>query len=376
MPIDKDGQEVVYQSNELIHMNMDLTLQQWQVFFIAEAQLFPRLTNDHASYDDVAFRTIQIPAAKVYEYFSEYGGSDNRHDLYARIKKACAQMMGLTAERYIPKEDCGGGGFIYINVFESISFTKRDGLTFLFTRSMIPHLLEFWRGYAKIPVNLPFVVTSSYSVKLFMLLMTKSYHAKRHGGKFWLEINLDELRRTLGVPEDAYNDRIDNFFRKVIDKPISEIMNGLPSYDIKREKLKTGRKVTGVRFNVEVHNVIDVAPDAKPKELPAPAPSLDDGVVEPVEVAKPSSEDEQYIRHVSDDCGVAERVARYYVKKLGWQRCKELSDSVEAAGGNAGGIVSAWKNNEPWHAKTKKMATKEPPQKMPIALRNDEMNFA
>ena len=99
MPIDDKGNEVIYQSNESIRMNMNLTLPQWQVLFIAEAQLFPKLTDD--DYDGSrSFLEVTIPASRVYEYFSKYGNGD-RHDLYQRIKSACAQMMSLTLEEHV-----------------------------------------------------------------------------------------------------------------------------------------------------------------------------------------------------------------------------------------------------------------------------------
>ena len=366
MPIDDKGNEVIYQSNESIRMNMNLTLPQWQVLFIAEAQLFPKLTDD--DYDGSrSFLEVTIPASRVYEYFSKYGNGD-RHDLYQRIKSACAQMMSLTLEEHVYPDNLGDNekeGFIYINVFERISFSRANGLKFLFTQSMVPHLLNFWDGYTKIPVNVPFVVSSNYAVKLFMLLMTKSFHERKNHGRFWLEIGIDDLRHALSVPKGKYADRMDNFFKYVVDRPSKEIEENL-YLKVGRSKLKTGRNITGVRFDVVdlTWDTIDVPThDDEPPKTEAPQPqaaqpsSTAPAKQEP-ELPAMSDEETAYFHHVTVEVGVSVDAAKKYFNERGWERCKVLSDSVESAGGSAGGVVSSWKNNEPWTDNRKRGAKK------------------
>lgn len=368
MALDEKRKEVVYQSNESIRMNTDLTLPQWQVLFIAEAQLFPHLSEDGVG--DDSFLETTIPAADVYSYFSKYGGSD-RHDLYKTVKTACAQMMSLTFEERIHPDDLGDNekeGFIYINVFERISFSRAQGLKFLFTKSMIPHLLRFWRGYAKIPVKLPFVVSSNYAVKLYMLLMTKSFHEKWHNGKFWLEVEMSDLRHALGVPKDSYTGRINNFYKYVLDRPIKEIEDNL-NCRIKRIPLKDGRKVVGMRFEVVdlEWNAIDVSErDDEPPKLndrQTEAPSQEKAKpVAPNETKQGQEEQEDpaaaYLAYVTRPreqnglWGVEGRTAKKFIASLGWQRCKLISDSMLPslhAGkliSEAAALVGAWKKNQ------------------------------
>lgn len=368
MPLDKDGKEVVYQSNDSIRMNKNLTLPQWQVLFIAEAQLFPKLTNDMDG-GTGSFLEVTVPATNVYQYFRKYGGS-NRHDLFKQIKNACAQMMSLTLEERVYSDDLQGHkqeGFVYINVFEKISFTERNGLKFLFTQSMVPHLLNFWRGYTKIPVEVPFVISSNYAIKLFMLLMTNSFHAKRNHGHFWIEIGLDELRHTLGVPKDSYVGSISNFYKFVLDAPIKEIEKNLP-YQIKRTSKKTGRKVTAIRFDVDVvgWSKINVSPnndEQKPTDQHAAPPTQ-----------KPEAAYLTYVtlpRKHGGVFGVNPNKARDWVNQLGWERCKLISDSMlQYVGGMerpAGALINAWKRNELYnqHSNVTPTQKKQEPPPLP-----------
>ena len=286
------------------------------------------------------------------------------------------------------------------------------GLTAKFSQYMRPYILDLQKKrWTKSPFTEVFQLSKTHAVFLIQWLHSCEPLPFGSADEWDAEISINDLREKFGATSKTY-DRVDKLQQRIIVPAINEI-NARLLFNVTYKPLRQeagSHRITDFHFHVKRVQIID-APADEPKNVPSQEQAFDPAEIEPktgmtygelaellegagyqadssmdassnddgaidAEATKPMSDEEQYIRHVVDDCDVADGVVRKFIKKLGWQRCKVISDSVEAAGGNAGGIVSAWKNNEPWHAKTKKMATKEPPQKMPIALRNDEMNFA
>ena len=162
-------------------------------------------------------------------------GDKNLPRFLKSLKSVYTKLI-TTSFQYV--DDEGFGGFVlfdkyYVN--EKKKFvTIRVGKEFLY---MLNDLLG---NYTKFDLMEFVSLKSSYSKNMFKLL--KQWESVRYK-----EFNLKELKEYLGVPV-TYD--TNNFNKKVL-KPI---MTELPEFfnDLELEKIKTGRKVTHLKFSWKI----------------------------------------------------------------------------------------------------------------------------
>ena len=251
----------IYQSNPFLEMQKSFKdVLELRIFFLAQTDVRPHLpgVKDEGRWDK-EFRTFRMPAAQVVELFTTDGTT--RKNLYQRLKGACEGMIGSYVKQENPNKP---NDFAFYTVFSTIKFNAEAGLTVCFSEEMRPYLLELQNvKYARLKLENSLALSSTYAINLLNYLLEYSFHGKRHGGKFWREVELDELRFVLNVPKDAYQGRMDRFRNRVLDNPIKEINDKLP-YRITYTPIKNGRKVSGFRFDVVVLNY-----EQKLEQLPA-----------------------------------------------------------------------------------------------------------
>lgn len=397
--IQKLVDSIVIQPREIIEARRHWGIFETRLFAFAISNNHPHIPN--AEYVDIEFRKAHLSFDETMEVFSrsDVGHKGTRKDVDREIAKAVHSLAETTIDIGTPKNPAS------FPVFAMVTFNQQEGLTMLFSPLLTKILLELkGRPYTITQFVDSLALSTSKSVFFLQWLQEYNYMGESDGknGRIWdRQGTLEELKFILGLDVHSYPNRVDAFRRKAIVPAIKEICARLP-YEITVTPWKKGRggKIVGFVFHVHELEPWSGKPLLEKKKALEAATTIDAEVeisessqkqevgatvANTMETAQNATardrgntdiDEDIYLRHVMGDCGVVGNVARKFIKELGWQRCKVISDSVEAAGGGAGGIVAAWKNNEPWHAKTKKMATKEPPQKMPIALRNDEMNFA
>lgn len=253
----------IYQSHPFLEMQKSFTdVLELRIFFLAQTDIRPHLpkAKDDGRWDK-EFRTFRMPAAQVVELLSD---GSTRKNLYQRLREACEAMIGsYVRDRDNPENP---NDFAYYTIFSSIKFSAKTGLTVCFNEEMRPYLLELQNEkYARLKLENSLALSSTYAINLLNYLLEYRYHADRHGGKFWREVDMDELRFVLAVPKNTYVGKINNFRSRVLDNPIKEINEKLP-YHIDYAVIKTGRKVTGFRFDVVILT----------QKLDHPAPPNDD----------------------------------------------------------------------------------------------------
>ncbi|MGL5638279.1 MAG: RepB family plasmid replication initiator protein [Cetobacterium sp.] len=177
-------------------------------------------------------------------------GDKNLPRFLKSLKSIYTKLM-TTSFQYT--DDEGFGGFVlfdkyYVNEKKKI-VTIRVGKEFLY---MLNDLLG---NYTKFDLMEFVSLKSSYSKNMFKLL--KQWESTRNK-----EFNLEELKEYLGVPE-TYD--TNNFNKKVLKPIITE----LPDFfnNLKLEKIKTGKKITHLKFSWDIRKNIILEKDEIELEL-------------------------------------------------------------------------------------------------------------
>lgn len=253
----------VYQANPLIQARKHYGIIEHRLFRLAIADLRPKLKN--SLYYDEEFRPLHMTAKEVLDQFQGEEGGE-RHSLYERIFEAHKNMMGSYVQIGTAKSHT------LFPVFDMIKFDVKEGLSIQFHRSMKQFLLDLEQGgYTRSLLRLAFSLSSTYALILLELML--QYQGRQKEGRIERDLDIEELRFSMDVPENAYDGRIDNFRRFVIDSAIREINEKTdyhiePKYGLLRGQYN---RVTGFHF------VLHLPKDKKQdQELIAPADGMEE----------------------------------------------------------------------------------------------------
>ncbi len=108
-----------------------------------------------------------------------------------------------------------------------------------------PHLLGMREKFSSYPLNKAFDFKSTYTWRFYELLVSWAQPKGDTGGLFcgWFEVETDELRKMLGVPESY---RYGMFKKTVLDKVTSELSQKA-NIALKLEPRKTSRRITSYK---------------------------------------------------------------------------------------------------------------------------------
>ena len=226
----------IYQLNPLIEARKGFDVMESRLFYLGLQDINPHLT-DKDVYFDESFHDTIIPPHKLKEIFG--------HGQYlSEVDKAANRLIG----RYISvKYDDGWGKY---TIFQHIEYKEGKGLILHFNEDMRPFLLDIYKsyhryGFTRIEMHQIFILGSSYAMRILELLL--QYRSCAIKGVITREIDLQELRTRLNVPDNAYIGRINNFRKKVLDLPIEDI-NKNTFYHISYVTVKRGRSIKAIRF--------------------------------------------------------------------------------------------------------------------------------
>lgn len=233
----------IYQLNPLVEAQKDFDVMETRLFYLGLQDVNPHLTDNDKFYDKQFPDTVITPSELI-EIFG--------HGQYIKeVDKATDRLIG----RYISIrfED----GFEKYTIFQHIKYKENTGLFIKFNEDMRPFLLDIYKtykkyGFTKTDMAQIFILGSSYAMRLLELLL--QYRGKSKNGIIEREINIDDLRYKLNVPNDAYKGRIGNLKRFVLDLPIKDI-NKNTSYYVSYETIKKGRSIVAFKFTCNCNNV-------------------------------------------------------------------------------------------------------------------------
>ena len=252
----------IYQANPLVQARKHYGIIEHRLFRLAIADLRSKLKNSR--YYDEDFRPFHMTTKELLDKFQGEGGE--RHSLYERFFEAHKNMAGSYMEIGTSEKHR------LVPVFEEITFDVKDGLRIQFNKKMWKILLDLEEGgYTKSFLETSFALSSTYSLTLLELML--QFQGMQKEGIVERDLSMEELRFLMDVPEDAYDGRVDNFRRFVVDAAISEINDKTEYYIEPNYGLLRGQynRVMGFHFVLRF-------PEYKEREqqqaLPAPSNEL------------------------------------------------------------------------------------------------------
>ena len=228
----------VCQGNPLIQARKEFDTLGMRLFMLGLRGLNPHFSLNDKTYDK-EFPKLFIPTSQVVELFG--GNTKYLHDL----KPACEKLFDAIIEL-----NYENGGFTLLHLFNELHYEPEEGLYLQFDNKMRPYLLDLFesKGYTQISVEQIFYLTSPYAVRLIeLMLQYQNIPEFKIRLEIKREMTIDELKFALNVPKDAYDGRINNFRKFVLDDPIAEI-NEKTIYQMSYKVVKQGRNVTGFEF--------------------------------------------------------------------------------------------------------------------------------
>ena len=243
---------IVYQANPLITGRRDFSLIETRLFYIGLRDIVPKLTSKGTPWgnrEDNDFPVTVIPAKELVTMF----GNDK---YYNTLQGICENM----AEKTVKIKRVGKKGFSVYPVFAELTYTVDEGLKLEFNSKMKPWLLDLAdKPFTKLPFEQIWALRSSYAVRLLELLL-QYQNTKTHERT----LTIDEIRQSLGVPDEAYRDRMNNFKRYIIENTIKDI-NEKTAYKVEYESVKEGRKI--VAFKFKLHLPADIKREKRKKQI-------------------------------------------------------------------------------------------------------------
>lgn len=235
---------LTYQLNPLIEAQKSFNVMETRLFYLGLQRVNPHLTDNDKYYDN-QFPDIIVTPSELTKIFG--------HRQYlAEVDKAADNLIGRYISIYFEK------GFEKYTIFQHIKYREGQGLFIKFNEDMRPFILDIYKsykkyGFTKIEMQQIFILSSTYAMRLLELLL--QYHSTAKNGIIEREIDIDDLRKKLNVPEDAYKGRIGNFRKKVLDSPINDI-NTHTKYYVDYSVIKQGRNVKSFKFTCNCNNVV------------------------------------------------------------------------------------------------------------------------
>ncbi len=232
----------VYQSNPLINARKEFDALGMRIFLLGLRGINPHFSQNDKFFNE-KFPMLFIPTAKLTELLG--GNTAYLHELKERCEKIFDTIVELN------KED---GGFVLMHLFQKLEYKPNEGLYLQFDELMRPYLLDLFncKGYTKLDVEQIFQLTSTYATRLVeLLLQYQNIDKFKIFRKIKREMTIDELRFALNVPSGTYEDRLDNFRKKILDDPIAEI-NSKTLYEMSYRTIKQGGKVVGVELELDM----------------------------------------------------------------------------------------------------------------------------
>lgn len=181
--------------------------------------------------DDEDFKEYEFSSMKLLKELNL--GSEN----YSALEDSINKLIGRVIE--IEKED---GRKLVTTFLSSCLYDntqEESTITLSYDPKLRPYFLQLQDNFTRYHLENILELKSFYAIRIYELL--KQY--QKIGNR---TLTIEKLKKMLNVTEKSYN-RYDNFKRRVILKSQEEI-NKKTDINIEFKEIKTGRKVTAIKF--------------------------------------------------------------------------------------------------------------------------------
>ena len=246
----------VYQSNPLIVARKNFDLIGMKLFLLGLQGLNPRFSIRDKVFDK-DFKEFLVPAAKLKEIF---GNNWYLHEVNA----ACKKLFDSTIEINHPRN----GVTELSHLFRRLEYVPSEGLYIWFDDILRPYVLDLLdtKGFTQVDGPSLLKLSSPYAIRLLeVMLQYRNFEKFKIRREITRTLKVSELRFMLNVPEGAYQGRLNNFKKFVLENPMREI-NERTNYKLSFQAIKSGRQVVAFEFKLDTKMV----PGAEKNERRSP----------------------------------------------------------------------------------------------------------
>lgn len=172
------------------------------------------------------------------EYSKLYGV-----DMSNAYKQMTSAVDGLMNKIILAKSPTNELNYTKYNLTSMAEYKVSEGIIQVrFAQDIYPHLVGLRKKFTSYPLKQAAPFTSSYTWRFYELLASWAQPEEDTNGVFtgWVQIEVDELRKLLGVPP-SYN--WGRFEKKALDVIQNELLTKANIY-VKLERIKRSRKIT------------------------------------------------------------------------------------------------------------------------------------
>lgn len=243
---------IVTKANSLINANYNLSLQEQKIILILASMVQP--------YDE-EFQEYKLEIKELLKLLDIKDQSK-----YIELPKITKELMKKVFEI---KE---GNEILQLAWLSSARYKTQKGELYIkFSPDLKPYLLKLKSLYTSYKLDNILTLKSKYSIRVYELLKSNEY-------KNQYECSINDLKKKLYIIEKSY-DIYQNFKNRVIIKAQKELKEKT-DIEFDFEEIKTGRKVTALKFFIkeneknksknsfkEIENKIDEIRDKKEKNI-------------------------------------------------------------------------------------------------------------
>lgn len=251
-----DKNYLVNKSNSLITANYDLSLQEQKLILTLASTVQP---------NDEDFKEYEF---KIKDFMDLLEIKNNSG--YTEIKQMTKNLMRKVFEI---RE---GRDTVQMAWFSSVRYREGEGIVILkFDNCLKPYLLQLKEFYTSYKLENILSLKSKYALRLYEIMKSNQFRKT-------FEIELAEFKRILGITEKSYS-VYQNVKNKVILQAQKEL-NTKTDISFDFEEIKTGRKVTSLKFLIKSNAKVNAPKEKAPiNEVSA---DIDNNVSKLVELMK------------------------------------------------------------------------------------------
>lgn len=228
----------VVQSNKLIEARYTLTVSEQRLIFI----MISLINKDDEDLKEYSINLTEF--AKILNISPQF--------LYQDADKITERIMG----RILHIQE--GAKLIKLH-WVSLAIHEGANLTISFHPKLKPYLLQLKGAFTNCNLATLNKFRSMYSIRIYQLL----YQYKNFGSRMF---EISELKKIIGLDKDQYPS-FEDFKRRIIN-PAKLELDKKAEISFILEKIKTGRKITHLKFII-----IDNKPIQPPAKIKSPAPA-------------------------------------------------------------------------------------------------------
>ena len=220
-----DKNYMVTKSNKLIACNYDLSLQEQKIILTIASMVQPQ---------DTEFKEYEF---KIKDFIKLLGvEGQNKYTELPKITKELKKKVFEISE---------GTDILQVSWLGGVRYKTKEGILILKLDSGLkPYMLELKELYISYKLDNILSLKSKYSIRMFEILKSNLF-------KKCIEIELEELKKMLGIKGKSY-DVYQNLKNKVILQSQKELKK-LTDISFEFEEIKTGRKVTSLKFYINTN---------------------------------------------------------------------------------------------------------------------------